>query len=337
MPEAFKHFQFAHLHWLWLLALVPLLGFLLGGRGRRSAVRFSSLHLLGMIAQRPRGAVALWAFLAAMLPLAAGAVALARPQSVRTEEKIEDSGIEIIIAMDVSLSMAIEDYTIDGRKANRLKVAKNVIRDFVAGRKSDRIGLVAFAGRPYVASPLTMDQKWFNQSLERVGFNLVEDGTAIGSALMTATSRLEKREAKSKIILLLTDGANNSGMISPTAAAKQAKTLGVKIYTVSIGTPGRHMIPVANRQGMMAGIRQEFDDETMQKVAEIGGGKAYKGQDTETVEKIFSEIDQLEKTKIHSRRTQDVRELFPYPVAAGLMLGILGIVCGQTLGRRHPE
>ena len=175
MTQWLQEFSFAAPHFLWLLLLVPLIGIFRGAPGRKAAVKFSSLSLLRAIGRPVRSAIGLLTALLAMIPLACGIVALARPQIVRTQEQIQDSGIEIMIAMDVSLSMAIEDYFISGRKVNRVTVAKNVIRDFVAGRKSDRIGLVAFAGRPYVASPLTMEQKWFNQSLDRVGFNLVVD------------------------------------------------------------------------------------------------------------------------------------------------------------------
>lgn len=337
MASPLQEFSFASPHYLWLLLLVPLLGIFRGAPGRKAAVKFSSLSLLRPIGKPVRSAMGLLTALLAMIPLAAGVVALARPQLVHTEEQIQDSGIEIMIAMDISLSMAIEDYRINNERVNRVTIAKNVIRDFVAGRKSDRIGLVAFAGRPYLASPLTMDQRWFNKSLDRVGFNLVEDGTAIGSAIALSARRLDKREAKSKIILLLTDGANNSGEIAPISAAKSAKTVGIKIYTVAIGTPGRHQIPVANRQGMMPGIRQEFDDETLKAVAEIADGKFFKGQDTEAVRKIFQEIDQLEKSKLNVRKYVETTELFHYPVGAALMGVVVLTVFTLTAGRRHPS
>lgn len=336
MTPILKEFQFAHPQLLWLLALLPSLLLLRGGWGRPPAVKFSSLRLLRDLGKTPKSALGGLQFLLTLIPLACGIVALARPQTVHTDEKIEDSGVEIMIAMDVSLSMAIEDFKIDGEPANRITLAKNVIRDFVGGRKSDRIGLVAFAGRPYVASPLTMDQRWFNQSLDRVGFNQVEDGTAIGSAIATCAKRLDKREAKSKLILLLTDGANNSGNISPKDAAKLASTLGIRVYPIAIGTPGKHRIPVANRQGFMAGIRQEFDEGTLKAVAEISGAKFFMGQDTEAVKNIFAEIDRLEKTKLTVRKLTEVTELFPYPAALALITAVMGMVLWQTVGRRLP-
>ena len=336
MTAFFKEFQFAHPHLLWLLALLPFLILLRGGHGKPAAVAFSSLTHMRGIGRKPNSALGLFHFLLTMVPLGCGIVALARPQTVHTDEKIEDSGVEIMIAMDVSLSMAIEDFKIEGERVNRISLAKNVIRDFVAGRKSDRIGLVAFAGRPYVASPLTMDQKWFNQSLDRVAFNMVEDGTAIGSAIATCAKRLDKREAKSKLILLLTDGANNSGNISPTDAAKLASTLGIRVYAIAIGTPGKHTIPLANRQGFMPGVRQEFDEGTLKKVAEISNGKFFMGQDTQAVKNIFSEIDQLEKTKLTVRKLSEVTELFAYPTALALISAVVGMVLWQLFGRRIP-
>jgi Ca-activated chloride channel homolog len=336
MADFFTEFRFAHPEVLWLLALLPLLFLLRGKPSQSPAVKFSSLQHLRNLGKAPRSSLGVLRMFFVVFPLSFGIAALARPQKVHTEERIEDSGVEIMIAMDVSLSMAIEDFRIEGQRVNRITLAKNVIRDFVAGRKSDRIGLVAFAGRPYVASPLTMDQKWFNQSLERVAFNLVEDGTAIGSAIATAAKRLDKRQAKSKMILLLTDGANNSGNISPKDAAKLASTLGIRVYAIAIGTPGKHVIPLANRQGFMPGIRQEFDEGTLKAVAEISNGKFYMGQDAEAVKEIFREIDQLEKTKLTVRKFSEVTELFPYPTAVALILGLTGMVLGHTLGRRLP-
>jgi Ca-activated chloride channel family protein len=273
-----------------------------------------------------------------ILPLAGCIIALARPQKILTDEKVEDSGIEIMIALDVSLSMAIEDFRIGGQRVNRLTLAKSVIRDFAGGRPSDRLGLVAFAGRPYVASPLTMDQAWFRRSLERVNFNLVEDGTAIGSALVSSLERLDKRtQAKSKIVLLLTDGANNSGSVAPLEAALWAQTLGIKIYTISIGTPGKHNIPLPNRQGILPGQRQEFDEPTLQAVAEKTNGRFYRGQDEEAVRKIFSEINQLEKTKLRTRQHVEVEELFRLPLSGAALLALLGMVYGQVFGRKQPS
>ncbi len=337
-PQSFESFRFLHPQLLWLLVGVLLLGFLRGFRGRPPVVLWSSLRLLSSLGKTPNRSWGGWRPIWAMLPLSAGVIALARPQMVRQDDTIEDSGIEIIIALDVSLSMSIMDFYIGGEKVNRLTVAKSVIRDFAAGRRSDRVGLMAFAGRPYLASPLTMDQDWFTKSLDRVSFSQVEDGTAIGSALAASISRLDKRkEAKSKIVLLLTDGANNSGSMSPTGAAELGKTLGIKIYTVAIGTPGVHRIPLSSRSGMNPGHRQEFDEETLQKVAEIADGRFFKGQDTAAVQKIFSEIDQLERTKLKIRSRQEVRELYPLPLISGLLLGVVGLVFHQVAGRHFPS
>lgn len=336
MADFIKEFQFAHPQFLWLLAVLPLLLLLRGGDSRAPAITFASLSHLRGLGRPPSSALGLFKFLLTLLPLGFGILAMARPQTVHTDDQIQDSGVEIMIALDVSLSMAIQDYRIEGQPVDRITVAKKTIRDFVGGRKSDRIGLVAFAGRPYVASPLTMDQKWFNQSLERVAFNQVEDGTAIGSALATCAKRLDKREAKSKLILLLTDGANNSGDISPKDAAKLASTLGIRIYTIAIGTPGKHNIPLPNRQGMVPGVRQEFDEATLKAIADMSQGKFYMGQDVQAVQHIFQEIDQLEKTKLVVRHLSEVTELFTYPTAAAIFSAVAGMVLWQIMGRRVP-
>ena len=336
MAEFLREFQFSNPQLLWLMALLPALLLLRGGRSKAPAITFSSLTNLRGLGKTPSAALGPFQFLMTLLPLGFGILALARPQTVHTDEQIQDSGVEIMIALDVSLSMAIQDFRIDGQAVDRLTVAKKTIREFVGGRKSDRIGLAAFAGRPYVASPLTMDQRWFNQSLDRVAFNQVEDGTAIGSALATCAKRLDKREAKSKLILLLTDGANNSGDISPKDAAKLASTLGIRIYTIAIGTPGKHNIPLPNRQGMVPGVRQEFDEATLKAVAEISQGKFFMGQDVQAVKNIFEEIDQLEKTKLIVRKLSEVTELFAYPTAAAIFSAVLGMVLWQIMGRRLP-
>jgi Ca-activated chloride channel homolog len=336
--QSLETFRFLHPHFLWLLVLVPLLGLLRGGRSKPPVVKWPSLHLLEGLGSVPSHTLGGWRPLWMMLPLTAAIFALARPQKVRQDELIEDSGIEIMISLDVSLSMSIEDFFIDRDKVNRLTVAKNVIRDFAKGRRSDRIGLMAFAGRPYLASPLTMDQEWFGDSLKRVDFNQVEDGTAIGSAIAASVSRLDKRkEAKSKIVLLLTDGANNSGSITPVGAAELAKSLGIRVYTIAIGTPGRHLVPLSTRSGQQPGYLMQFDEASLEEVAKIANGRFYKGQDTEAVRKIFSDIDQLERTKLKVKSKLLIRELFPIPLVAALLLAIVGLLGFHLFSRTFPS
>lgn len=331
-------FRFESPHLLWLLLLLPVLALLRARAGRLSAVKFSSVHLLRGLGSKTRRALGGVAFGLTLVSLGLGILALARPQQLRTEETIEESGVEIFISMDLSLSMSIRDMSIAGQKVDRLTVAKKVVRDFIRNRTSDRIGFVIFSGRPYLASPLTLDQEWLMTTLERIGFNQTKEmGTAIGSSLATASKRLTSRDSKSKIIILITDGANNSGKISPRDAAKLAQTLGIKIYAVGIGTPGYHQVPVPTPTGEYVGVRDEFDEETLKAVAATTGGRFYPARDAEALAKIFAEIDRLEKTKLNVRRNTLIEELYHWPLAAAAVCLLLAVILGQTLLRRNPS
>ncbi len=329
--------QFASPHWLWLLLLLPVIALLRGRRGSGPSVAFSSLHLLRQIAKPGRSAVGA---LSGALPWVTATLvifALARPQHVSSHDTISASGIEIMIAIDVSLSMSIEDFNVGAETVNRITVAKKVTRDFIAGRPSDRIGIVAFAGRPYVPGPLTLDHDWLQQTLtEQVTIGLVEDGTAIGSALGAAARRLDSHnpDVKSKIVVLLTDGSNNSGNFTPLGAAELARSLGIKVYTIAVGTDGFHRIPLPSRQGQyLPGVRQEFDLELMQKIAEMTNGKFFRAQDTRALEEIFKTIDSMEKTEIKRLTHTDVEERFVWFVIAALVTGTVGLIFRLTLAR----
>ncbi len=334
LPAFFRNgFQFAAPWFLLLLIPVPGLLLLAGRSGDAPALTFSSLYLLERVGAPVRERV-----FGLTLSLFFGAVvlavlALARPQLVSTYEKTSSNGIELIIALDVSRSMASTDFFIGGEKVTRLTAAKQVTREFIRERPSDRIGVVAFAGRPYLASPLTLDHDWLLESINRIRIGLVEDGTAIGSAIAMTAKRLDKRAAKSKIMVLLTDGSNNSGNLSPRDAARLARTLGIKIYAIAVGTPGEHAIPMP--QGVVI-HREEFDVETLQEVAQIGQGKYFRAQDTQALESIFSEINEMEKSDLRSRRVVELHELFPWFVLAGLLLAAGGLLVHECLPLTIP-
>ncbi len=316
-----------------LLAL-PLLGVLAARRGRVAALTFSSLHLLQRLGRqglvRSGGFRPPWLMMAV---LGTGVVALANPQWVRQFKVVKDSGIEMIVAIDVSRSMLVQDMVLTGTKVDRLTAARSVIRDFVRRRPMDRIGLIAFAGRPYLASPMTLDHSWLEQSLSRVRVGLVEDGTAIGSAIAAAARRLDRREAKSKVIVLLTDGANNSGNLAPVTAAELANTLGVKIHAIAVGTPGRHTIPTPNGRQI---LDQEFDLETLEAVAAASGGQAFKAEDTANLEQIFAYIDSLEMTERKAKVRVDPTDFFPHLVFAMTALAMVRLLAQETVLRRYP-
>ncbi len=331
------NFRFAEPGWFWLLLLLPLLLLLRGAAGRQSALQFSSLHLLRGAGRKTRSALMALGMFLTVGAMALGIAGMARPQKLRTEEKIEESGVEIFMALDLSLSMSIQDMRVGNEKVDRLTVAKKVTRDFIRKRPSDRVGFVVFSGRPYLASPLTLDKNWLEESLDKIWFNQTGDmGTAIGSALATASKRLTNRESRSKIIILVTDGANNSGKIGPREAAKLAATLGIKIYAIAIGTDGYHQVPVPTPDGMHVGVRQEFDEETLKEVARVTNGRFYQARDANAMDSIFKEIDRLEKTKLNVRRSTLIDELFMYPLWGAVGVAGLGLLARQTILRRYP-
>lgn len=328
-------FKLAYPWALCLLLLLPLLALLRSRSGTQSAVTFSSLHILERMGPIAKGSAGGFRLATLFLALTFLILALSRPQWVNRSEHIAESGIELIIAIDVSRSMQVEDFTIEGNRANRLQAAKKVTREFIAGRSTDRIGLLAFAGRPYLASPLTLSKEWLEGpfGLGRVRIGMVEDGTAIGSAIAAASKRLDKRPAKSKVVVLLTDGVNNAGNLSPIEAAKLAKTLGIRVYTIAVGTYGDYVVqtPVGPQR-----LQQAFDEETLHEIANIANGKYFRAQDTTGLERIFELIDQLEKTEVKRRVTIHADEFFVWFAAAALITGLLTLVGDETFWRRFP-
>ncbi|MFV1994136.1 MAG: VWA domain-containing protein [Verrucomicrobiales bacterium] len=319
--------------YLLLLLLLPLVAWLRARRGLHAAVAFSSLHILrdlgSRVRSRPRGLQLSWI----LLPLLLSVLAMARPQLATVYETIKESGVEMIVAIDISRSMLVEDFTIGGARVTRLQAAKKVTREFIEGRETDRIGMVAFAGRPYLASPITLDHNWLIESMDRVRIGLVEDGTAIGSAIAASARRLDNRKAESKVIVLLTDGANNSGNLTPSTAAQLAKTLGIKVYTIAVGTHGQHRIPMPRGTAV---IRQEFDEETLKTIAEISDGEYFRAQDTSSLERIFRIIDELEKSEISRRTTVETEELYPWLLGSAFFSSLFLFVARDTFARKLP-
>jgi Ca-activated chloride channel family protein len=237
------------------------------------------------------------------------------------------------------VSMLAEDFTIGGKRASRIDAVKQVTEMFIEGRSSDRIGMVAFAGRPYLVSPLTLNHEWLLENLKRIKIGMVEDGTAIGSALASATRRLgDNPEAHTKIIVLLTDGDNNAGQISPNTAAEAARALGIKIYTICAGTQGWVPIPVKDMFGntVYQQVLVSVDENQSKRVAEIGGGKFYRATDTSALKQIFEDINELEKVPIESQRSRQLRELFVWPLGVGLSALLAAMLWSLSLGRRLP-
>jgi len=265
-------------------------------------------------------------------------LALARPQSSIEGSIIETEGIDIVLAVDVSTSMLAEDFKLGARRQNRLGAAKKVMEEFIGRREHDRIGLVAFAGRAYTVCPLTLDYIWLLQNLDRIEIGIMEDGTAIGSGLSSALNRIRETEAKSKIIILLTDGINNAGRISPIVAAEAAEALNVKVYTVGAGTRGMAPYPMKDMFGRVVyqAINIPIDEEALKKIAAKTGGIYFRATNTETLREIYRHIDSLEKTPIKEKGYKEYKELFGIFLIPALVLIILEILLNNTILRRLP-
>jgi Ca-activated chloride channel homolog len=259
-------------------------------------------------------------------------IALARPQSTDRGENVTTEGIDIVLTTDISGSMLAEDF-----KPNRIEAAKRVAADFIDGRPNDRIGLVIFAGESFTQCPLTLDHAVVINLLKEVKAGMVQDGTAIGMGLATAVSRLKESKAKSRVIILLTDGVNNRGFIDPLSAAGIAQSFGIRVYTIGVGTQGMAPYPVQTPFGVQyQSIPAEIDEALLQKIANETGGKYFRATDNRTLKDIYAEIDRLEKTKIEVTQFRRHREEF-YQAAmfAGFFL-LLEVFLSQTIFRKIP-
>ncbi len=266
------------------------------------------------------------------------ALGLARFRVPIDESKIQTEGIDIILALDTSTSMLAEDFTLHGKRSNRLDAVKDVVDNFIQGRKNDRIGIVAFAARAYSISPLTLDYGWLLENLKRVKIGMIEDGTAVGSALSVALKRLEDTKAKSKIVILLTDGMNNAGKISPSLAAEAAKALKVKVYTIGAGTKGVAPYPAKDFFGNIVyqAVKIDVDEDSLRDIASKTEGKYFRATDTKSLREIYSEIDRMEKTPMEEKGYMEYRELFPIFISIALALLFLEILLNNTILRRVP-
>jgi len=332
---------FAHPNFLWLLLLLPVAAWLKGRRGRPAAFVYSSTELVrGLFTvnrSRAGGVLAALRWLA----LAALIVALAQPRLSKSETKVTASGIDIAVAIDLSGSMASEDFEVPGGRMSRVDMARSVLRKFIEKRPNDRIGLIAFATQAFIAAPLTLDHDFLFHNLERLDLNAIDgNSTAIGSGLSTAINRLRELKSKSKIVILMTDGQNNAGKLAPLTVAEAAQALGVKVYTIGIGMRGEAPMPVGTNpftgQKMYRNIPVDVDEDTLQKIADMTGGKYYRADNTENFQRIYAEIDKLEKSEVEIKKFTQFRELFPWLASAGLALLLAEVALGQTLLRRLP-
>ncbi len=324
-----------------VLLLIPVILTLLyffERRRRPESVRFSSKQLVTQLPVSWKVRLRNLPVILRGIVLALFLVALAGPRSVLKQTIHESEGIDIVLAIDASGSMAAEDFTLGGQRYNRLDVVKNVVQEFIANRSGDRIGLVTFAALAYTVCPLTTDHAWVTTNLEHIRLGMIADGTAIGSGINSSLARLKNSEAKSKVIILLTDGVNNAGEVDPLTAARAAQALGVKIYTIGAGAQGFAPFPVQDVFGrkVYQQVRIDIDEKLLQGIAQATGGKYFRATDTESLRTIYGAIDALEKTRIKQTGYFEYDELFTRVLLAALMVLFIELVLSNTLLLKIP-
>jgi Ca-activated chloride channel family protein len=328
-------FRFANTYFLFLLTLIPLIGwwYFQKQKGKGATLRFSQLSVIKNVhrvsAVRARHIL----FVLRLLVLSLLILAFARPQSGVKGEEVLTQGIDIVLAMDVSSSMLAEDI-----KPNRVEATKQVAAEFIKGRKNDRIGMVVFSGQAFTQCPLTIDYGILLNFLDQIKVGMIEDGTAMGMGLATAVNRLRNSEAKSKVIILLTDGRNNRGEIDPITAAQAAQAFDIKVYTIGAGTRGTALYPVNDPYfgKRYVPMQVDVDEETLHRIADLTGGEYFRATDRQSLEKIYKEIDGMEKTEIKVKEYTRYSELFIYFLGSALFLFIGEIVLANTRFRKIP-
>lgn len=325
---------FVNKYFLLLLLIIPILVYWYFVYKKKSinVIQYPTLQTIQNIKVSIREKLQDLPFILRTLSILFVILALARPQSTFKSEVVKTEGIDIILAIDISSSMLAEDL-----KPNRIESAKKVLQQFISQRKNDRIGLVVFSGVSFTQCPLTIDYSILLNAIQNLKNGIIEDGTAIGLGIANSVNRLKESKAKSKVIILLTDGVNNRGEIDPLTAAEISLEYGIKIYTIATGTYGTAPYPFETpfgRQYQMVPV--EIDEKTLQQVSKRTGGKYYRATDNSSLRKIYSEIDKLEKSKIDIRSYRRHKELFHIPLAIGLILLFIEITLSQTWFRRIP-
>jgi Ca-activated chloride channel family protein len=325
----------------WTLILLPIAALLivLSKRGELSpSFQFSTVELLNGLRTTFKIRLLNGLFVLRIAVLFLIIIALSRPQLMLEETILETEGIDIVLAVDTSTSMLAEDFELKGKRVNRLEVVKDVVKNFISNRSFDRIGIVAFASSAYTVSPLTLDYGWLIQNMDRVKIGMIEDGTAIGSGISSALNRLKETGAKSKVVILLTDGRNNAGKLSPLTAAEAASALNIRIYTIGAGSKGMVPYPTKDMFGntVYRRVKIEIDENTLKKIADKTKARYYRATDTESLRNIYEEIDELEKTIIEEKGYTEYKELFHLFLIPALLLLLLEIVMKNTLLRRIP-
>src|SRR5690625_685805 len=340
-------FRFVQPEFLWLLLLVPAIAVIAGKKGKRAALRFSSTEIARNVSRSVRGRPGRFSEWLKILALTAGIIALARPQGGTENRSQNIDGIDIMLTVDLSTSMWAHDFVVDGRRQDRLTAVVAVMTEFIEARPHDRIGLIAFAGFPYLVSPATTNHSWLLRRLRDLEIGMIEDGTAIGSAIGSATNRLQDLENETRVLVLLTDGANNQGEIAPIQAAEAAAALGIRIYTVGVGqeepAPFPHLDrrtgkPLRNANGEMVFLQAppNLDLEVLQEIADRTGGRFFHARSTEELEKVYAEIDELERSEVEIHASILYRDWFWLPLALCVFFYLIDWILRQTRFSRLP-
>ncbi len=326
--------SFASPGYLYALVLIPLLvaWYIRRHKDDTSDIRYSTLLPFRSLKPGLRERLRHLPFALRMLGIALMVIALARPQTTASGQNIYAEGIDIAMLLDISTSMLAEDF-----QPNRVEAAKDVAQHFIDGRQNDRIGLVIFAGQSFTQCPMTLDYRVLKNLLRQVKPGMVEDGTAIGMAIAQGVNRLKDSKAKSKVMILLTDGMNNRGEIDPLTAAQIARTFNIRIYTIGVGTVGEAPYPVQTPFGIRyQNMPVDVDEKTLAQIADMTDGRYFRATNNRALKEIYDEIDKLEKTRVEVKAYRSYTELF-YPWAGlGLVLILAEFLLTGTLLRKLP-
>ncbi len=321
MLNYYNDIQFAEKQWFWLFAIIPMLlaWYLFKLKTFEGEINYSSFNLFTGIKSSLKAKFRHVLFLLRLVALSCLILAIARPQSRSSWKDVKTEGIDIVVSLDVSLSMLAKDF-----KPNRLEVAKEVLGDFIDARPNDKIGLVVFSGEAFTQCPLTTDHKIIKNMFGDIKAGMLDQGTAIGLGLADGVARVKDSKAKSKVVILISDGVSNVGEIAPLTAADIAKTFGVRVYCIGVGSKGKALQPVAlypNGEMEYDYVDVDIDDATMTQISEMTGGKYFRATDRESLEKTYKEIDLLEKTIISEKNFSNKSEHFlPFALAAAICL-----------------
>ena len=331
--DYFNHIDFAEPTAFWLVLLLPLMVFwyIQYNNSRQAALKVSTIKSFKGFSSW-KNLMRHIPFICRLLAVTCIIIALARPQTKNEEQQVEGEGVDIVLCIDVSGSMTAQDFT-----PNRMEAAKKVAADFVEKRVTDRIGVVIFSGESFTQCPITTDKAVLKSAIESIRNGLLEDGTAIGDGLSTSTDRLRTSKSKSKVVILLTDGENNGGLIGPTNAKEIAKAFGIRVYTIGVGTEGYAPFPIKTDLGVI--IQQQkvsIDEKLLKLIAQETGGKYFRAKDNAALENIYTEIDALEKSRVEiSTITRYSEKFFPFVmIALGFLL--IEVMLRFTVFKKFP-